>query len=69
MVRASADILTFPDATHTVLERELPNDRRSRPAPCYDKMVGSHGALAGASDLDGHERLLRHLIRLHGLVS
>ena len=69
MIRASADILAFPDATHTVHERELPNDRRSRPAPCNDKMVVSHGALAGASDLDGHERLLRHLIRLHGLVS
>ena len=68
MIRTSADILTFPDASHTVHERELPNDRRFRPAPCNDKMVGSHGALTGASDLDGDERLPRHLIRLHGLV-
>ena len=68
MTRASADILTFPDATRTVHERELPNDRRSRPALCSDKMDGSHGALAGDSGLDGHERLLRYLIRLNGLV-
>ena len=68
MTRASADILTFPGATHTARERELPNDRRSRPALCRDKMDGSHGAPVGAWGLDSHERLLRHLIRLHGHV-
>ena len=50
-------------------KRELPNDRRSRPALCSDKMAGSQRTLADASDPDGHERLLRYLIRLHGFVS
>ena len=50
-------------------KRELPNDRRSRPALCSDETTGSHRTPADASDPDGHERLLRHLIRLHGLFS
>ncbi len=68
MIKASADILTFPDLTRSLREDDWHGGHQSRPAPRSGKSDGASAAAPGDSNGDTRERLLRHLIRLHGLV-
>ncbi len=68
MIKASADILTFPDLTGSLGKDGRPGGHQSRPAPRHGKKDGASAAAPGDSNEDTRERLLRHLIRLHGLV-
>ena len=68
MIKASADILTFPDLTRSLREDDRLGGHQSSPAPRNGKRDGASAAALGDSNEDTRERLLRHLIRLHGLV-
>ncbi len=68
MTKASADILTFPDLTRSLHEDDRAGGHQSKPAPRKGKRNAASAAAPGDSNVDAHERLLRHLIRLHGLV-
>ena len=68
MIKASAEILTFPDLTRSLREDDRPGGHQSEPAPRSGKRDGALAAAPGDSNGDTRERLLRHLIRLHGLV-
>ncbi len=68
MIKASADTLTFPDLTRPLREDDRPGGHQSRPAPRSGKWDGASATAPGDSNEDTRERLLRHLIRLHGLV-
>ncbi len=68
MTKASADILTFPDPARSLREDDRPGGHQSKPTPRNGKIGGASASLPGNSNGDAHERLLRHLIRLHGLV-
>ncbi len=68
MIKASADILTFPALTRSLREDNRPGGHQSKPAPRNRKRNGASAAAPGDSNGDTRERLLRHLIRLDGLV-
>lgn len=68
MIEASADILTFPGPARPLREDDRPGGRQSEPAPRSGERDGASAAAPGDSNGDTRERLLRHLIRLHGLV-
>ncbi len=69
MTKVSADNLTFPNPANSQREDDGPSDYRSKPTPRNGKIDGATASLPGDSNGDTRERLLRHLIRLHGLVS
>ncbi len=68
MIKTSAEILTFPDPARSLREDDLLRGHQSKPAPRNGKIGGASASLPGDSNGAAHERLLRHLIRLHGLV-
>ena len=68
MIKASADILAIPDPARSPREDDRPGGHQSTPTPRNGKSDGASAAAPGDSDEDTRERLLRHLIRLHGLV-
>ena len=68
MTKVSADILTFPDSAKSLREDDGLSGHQSKPAPRNGKIDSASASLPGDSNGDARERLLRHLIRLHGLV-
>ncbi len=68
MTKASADILTFPDPARSLREDDRLSGHQSKLTAPSGKIDGASTSLPGNSNGDAHERLLRHLIRLHGLV-
>ena len=68
MIKASAVILTFPNLPRSLRKDDRPSGQQFRPAPRSGKRDGASAATPGGAKEDTHERLVRHLIRLHGLV-
>ena len=68
MIKTSADILTFPDPARSLREDDRTGGHQSKPAPRNGKTSDASASLPGDSNENTDERLLRHLIRLHGLV-
>ncbi len=68
MIKTSADILTFPDPARSLCEDDRTGGHQSKLTARSGKIDGASASLPGNSNGDAHERLLRHLIRLHGLV-
>ncbi len=68
MTKISADILTFPDSDTCLREDDGLGGHQSNPAPRSGKIDSASASPLGETNGDAHERLLRHLIRLHGLV-
>ncbi len=69
MTKVSADIQTFPNSAKSPREDDGLSCYQSKPAPRKGKIDSATASLPGDSNGDARERLLRHLIRLHGLVS
>ena len=68
MTKASADILAFPDPARSLREDDRLSGHQSKPTPRSGKIDGASTSRPDDSNGDAHERLLRHLIKLHGLV-
>ncbi len=68
MIKDSADILPFSDRARSLREVNRSGSHQSNPVPWKDKTDDTSGAVPDDSNDDARERVLRHLIRLHGLV-
>ena len=68
MTKISADTLTFSDSGTWRREDDGLGGHQSNPAPRSDKINSASASPLGETNGDARERLLRHLIRLHGLV-
>ncbi len=68
MTKVSTDILTFPDPAESRREDDELSAHQPKPAPRNGKIDSASASPPGDSNEDARERLLRHLIRLHGLV-
>ena len=68
MPKDSADVLVFPALTVTVCWKETPDNNYSDPKLRQKGALGHQNVMTSRSDTDSRVRLLRHLIRLHGLT-